>query len=236
MEKKTKMEWENIEDFRRVYENNIQFWISKLKDAEIKGSAIFNEDIPETKEKWEKIKLIIVADNPGNKEAIEKRYLVGGAGEIARAFFKITFNDLRINMKENVLVLNKTPINSSNTSDLKNIYNNIKGKGILNDTQEWMAKTIYKLHQILECDLWIIGSGNFEKIFEKFKETINGAYNESENEKWKRVFVFKHFSYGWFFRDFEKYKKNEENLKNGENLKEYLKKIGTEKRVDIFGW
>jgi len=227
MQEETKIKWENIEGFKPAYEEQINNWNQKLNGIYNEKLAIFNkDDIPDTKEDWKKIKLIIVADNPGKKEAEQKRYLVGGAGEIARGFFRIAYNDLKINMEGDVLLLNKTPIYSSNTNSLKNIYNDNKGREILNDTQDWMAKKIYELHQILECDLWIIGSGNFEKFFEKFKETLNNVYKE--NEKWERVFVFKHFSYGWFFRDFEKFEYDG-------ILKECLKQKGIENREFFFG-
>ena len=208
-------EWNNIEEFRSVYQEKIKEWNKKLDNEHC---AVFNSDIPDTKEKWGKIKLIIVGDNPGQEEKVQNKYLIGPAGEIARNFINKKWD---LNFEENVLVLNKTPIFTPTTQKLTGI-----DIGIRKETQEWMATNIVQLHQSLKCELWIIGMGQLNKgIFKTFKETFKKTFEE-KNGNWDNVFVYKHFSCGGFFKDLLK-------LQGKASVCE-IQKLGEEIREKIF--
>ena len=70
----------------------------------------------------DEIKLILVADNPGRREqmAENRRYLVGPSGKIAQKFFRDN-PSLEIDFLKNVIILNKTPIHSPRTVDLREL-------------------------------------------------------------------------------------------------------------------
>ncbi|MDR2159984.1 MAG: hypothetical protein LBP23_07965 [Treponema sp.] len=68
------------------------------------------------------IKLILVADNPGRREqaAENRRYLVGPSGKIAEKFFRDN-PELGIDFRKNVIILNKTPIHTPRTAELRDL-------------------------------------------------------------------------------------------------------------------
>jgi hypothetical protein len=91
--------------------------------------AVYNlalEDITPDSE----IKMILVADNPGRREqaAENRRYLVGPSGKIAEKFFRDN-PVLGIDFRKNVLILNKTPIHTPRTAELKELCR-IGGKAL----------------------------------------------------------------------------------------------------------
>ena len=70
----------------------------------------------------DEIKLILTADNPGRREQASqnRRYLVGPSGKIAHKFFRDN-PSLHIDYLKNVIILNKTPIHSPRTVELKEL-------------------------------------------------------------------------------------------------------------------
>ena len=68
------------------------------------------------------IKMILVADNPGRREqaAENRRYLVGPSGKIAENFFRVN-PGLGIDFRTQVLILNKTPVHTPRTAELKEL-------------------------------------------------------------------------------------------------------------------
>jgi hypothetical protein len=68
------------------------------------------------------IKLILVADNPGRREqaAENRRYLVGPSGKIAETFFRKQ-PELGIDFRKNVIILNKTPLHTPRTAELRRL-------------------------------------------------------------------------------------------------------------------
>lgn len=176
------------------------------------------------------IKLIVIGDNPGKDEQLEKnnRYLVGQAGKIADGFFRKN-PELAVDFRKNVIILNKTPIHSAKTNQLKTMVKlgGPKIASLLKDSQVWMAAATAKLHQDL-CnaadnkgvapELWLVGYSELKSkgIFELYRNELKAAYLENQTA-WQRVFVFQHFSMNRFTIDLGDYCK-----KNGECAQQSL--------------
>ena len=75
------------------------------------------------------------------------RYLVGQAGKLADSFFKKN-PTLNIDFRKNVIILNKTPVHSAKTNQLKFIIKNASPelKKMILESQIWMAQNTAKLH------------------------------------------------------------------------------------------
>lgn len=85
----------------------------------IETPLVYNHSLDEiTQEKT--IKLVLVTDNPGKEEqkSQNQRYLVGQAGKLGNTFFK-KHPELKIDFRENVIILNKTILHTPKTLDLK---------------------------------------------------------------------------------------------------------------------
>jgi len=173
----------------------------------------------------DEIKLILVADNPGRREQASenRRYLVGPSGKIADKFFN---NNpiLGINFKKNVMILNKTPIHSPRTAELRKLCNMETGTSILTaleKSQRAMASLLFTFHEALACPVWITGYSEMRKngIFEVFTNTLKDLY--LNNDLFKNVFVYRHFSMNQFTIDLK-----QQSLP-GENIIKSLERIGT---------
>jgi len=227
-------EWIAFKEFRKNFKIEVQSWnkdygeglreVQKIlikPDEDVRHSIVYNKALDAITIDND-IKLIIVADNPGYDEQYNKQYLFGEAGLIAKSFFIISYKELGYEINNNVLVLNKTPIFTPETKLLTKIPKNIRDK-----IQDFMAKQIAILLCSLECDLWIIGSGELKKgLFRKFKDTFSDCLKDKLC--WNNVLVFQHFSRGCFYKDL-----GELNYTKG--LLEQLKKIGKTNRIKIFG-
>ena len=127
-----------IENFR----NQCEKWQNKEEWKKEKINVVFNNDLFDEKIHIDDVKYIVVADNPGENEKVNSKYLCDSdegnrSGCIARQIFSMIFkNDL-------YLVLNKTPIHTSETDDLKNIP-----KQFLKESMEYMANLIYELNKV----------------------------------------------------------------------------------------
>jgi hypothetical protein len=152
------------------------------------------------------IRLILVADNPGRREqaAENRRYLVGPSGKIAEKFFR-DHPDLGIDFRKNVIILNKTPIHTPRTAELRELCRlgdgpgnggpgggAARGKGPtaldrksgrlsgpLAETQVFMARLLWDFHRALApVPVWIIGYSEMKPggIFGPYTETLRELY------------------------------------------------------------
>jgi len=179
------------------------------------------------------IKLILVGDNPGRREQENRRYLVGPSGKIAEKFFRDN-PELGIDLRKNVLILNKTPIHTPRTTELKTLYS--LGSETLKDavlsSQKAMAELLEKFWTLSAGTIiiWIIGYSEMRKggIFEMYTETLKTLCTANPSFK-ESIFLFRHFSMNQFSID----------LKNqalpGENLRKSLERIGRTYRERILG-
>jgi len=197
----------------------------------------------------DEIKLILVADNPGRREqaAENRRYLVGPSGKIAHKFFRDN-PSLQIDYLKNVIILNKTPIHSPRTNDLKKLHTEIQGEEFtrghggngkkdisslaieLDKSQKFMASLLIEFQEALACPVWITGYSEMRKggIFETYTEELKTLY-AGKKEMYKQVFIYRHFSMNQFTIDLKK------QAQSGETVSKTLKRIGKAYRERILG-
>lgn len=259
----TDSEWKYFKDFCNRFKNQIEEWNKKAfnllsvqqKAMEFFNNAkydletpiVYNTALDEIKPE-DDIKLIVIGDNPGKDEQLAKnqKYLVGQAGKLGNNFFK-NHEELGIDFRKNVIILNKTPIHSAKTNQLKKFgsFGGPEIDNLIEETQIWMAKETAKLHQKLFEEnktkeypqLWLVGYSELKNkgIFTKYKEELKNQYSGTEklNDAWKNVFVFQHFSMNRFTIDLGEFsKKNGKNLPD--NLKNQLNLLGTLHKEEIF--
>jgi len=153
--------------------------------------------------------LILVADNPGRREqaAMNCRYLVGPSGKLADGFFR-AHPELGIDFYRNVLILNKTPIHTPRTAELRELMR-LGGPDIAKvvvESQYRMANLIHRIHLALEsAQLWIIGYSELGKgkLFEPFSTAMAKEYgaDTSSVAAAGNIFLFRHFSMNQFSAD-----------------------------------
>jgi len=176
----------------------------------------------------DEIKLILVADNPGRREqaAENRRYLVGPSGKIAQKFFRDN-PSLKIDYNKNVIILNKTPIHSPRTVELKELCKGRLADALI-ESQAAMASLLPEFHEALDCPVWITGYSEMRKggIFETYTEKLKELYSNKQ-EMYKQIFIYRHFSMNQFTIDLK------QQALPGETAAKSLKRIGTGYRQRI---
>ena len=189
----------------------------------------------------DEIKLILVADNPGRREqsAENRRYLVGPSGKIAKKFFSDN-PALGIDFLKNVIILNKTPIHSPRTVELRRLVILAEEEGsrsfaialaaALEESQRAMADLLMEFHEALGVQVWITGYSEMKRggLFEVYTKTLKELYAKKP-ELLKQLFIFRHFSMNQFTIDLKK------QTLPGESAAKSLKRIGTAYRQRILG-
>ncbi|MDR1277272.1 MAG: hypothetical protein LBK02_00815 [Treponema sp.] len=207
----------------------------------------------------DEIRLILVADNPGRREqaAENRRYLIGPSGKIAEKFFR-EHPELNINFRKNVIILNKTPIHTPRTADLRELrrlgdgpeprQGGAKNSGRtvkipafserLAESQEFMARLLLEFHRTFApVPVWITGYSEMKPggVFEPYTKTLGDLYRpESPNAtpaaRSAELFFFHHFSMNQFTIDLHR------QAAPGETLAETLSRIGRAYRRRVLGW
>jgi len=197
---------------------------TSAKEYEIINSFVYNEKLDSIEEK-NQIKYIWVTDNPGMKENILNQYGVGQSGNAGKNFME-GFNLVK-DFNSEVLILNKSPIHTRVTAELKKL---VGFEGVAKESQEFMAYLSYELHRIFNCELWILGTSNMHKIFSSYTNEILSNYSNSPLKS--NIYLFYHFSQGQFKKDFNRISKEDVNLKT----EDICHKIGIEKRNKILNF
>lgn len=256
----TNFQWECFNKFCTTFKDMVTQWNNQAKsliivqekamdffknvDYELQTPIVYNTALDEITQNDE-IKLIVIGDNPGKDEQLAKnqKYLVGQAGKLGNNFFK-NHEELGIDFRKNVIILNKTPIHSAKTNQLKK-FATFGGKEIedlLKETQIWMAQETAKLHQMLLQgsenkdfpQLWLVGYSELKEkgIFTEYKNELKKQYQKSEEAKnaWDNVFVYQHFSMNRFSIDLKEFSTENKNL----DLKTQLKTLGKKHKDEIF--
>lgn len=185
------------------------------------------------------VKLILVADNPGRREqsAENRRYLVGPSGKLADGWFRAR-PELGIDFRSNVVVLNKTPIHTPRTAELRELarLGGAEVAAAVAESQAAMAGLIRRFHLALNrgrpapLPLWIIGYSELGrgKLFEPFARALSEAY--AQDALRDSVLLFRHFSMNQFSADMRK------RAAAGEPVGRVLERVGTEYRLRELGW
>jgi hypothetical protein len=183
----------------------------------------------------DRIKLILAADNPGRREqaAENRRYLVGPSGKLAEKFFR-EHPSLNIEFRKNVLILNKTPIHTPRTAELRELcrLGGPRLAAAITESQRAMAELLLEFHRCLApIPVWIIGYSEMKKggIFEAYTGAIKTLYAPLPRRREELLF-FRHFSMNQFTIDLRR------QSQKGEALEETLNRIGGAYRERVMGY
>ncbi|MCL2185295.1 MAG: hypothetical protein FWB86_05495 [Treponema sp.] len=247
----TKDEWDKYikvrEQFRKITEELISS-LPKLKNIQqhfinsrneknhykVETPVVYNTALDDLTINDE-VKLILVADNPGQREqkSENRRYLVGPSGKIANKFFQNN-PALKIDFYKNVIILNKTPIHSPRTIELRQLcLLETNGKTIaqaIEESQKKMASLLVGFHEAFNCPVWITGYSEMRKngLFESYTESLKLLY-ANKSELYKQLYIFRHFSMNQFTIDLK-----QQSLP-GETVLKTLARIGTAYKQRILG-
>ena len=199
----TQSQWEKFCTFREEFKTLCEKWNSEfsklLTPLQIQASK--NDNVPEyplqtcivynssldSITQDSEIKLIVIGDNPGKDEQLEKNrsYLVGQSGKIAEGFFRKN-SELGIDFRKNVIILNKTPVHTAKTKELKFLCRqNESIEKLIMTSQIWMAEQTLILQDVFQCQLWIIGyseikdKGIFVPWRQKLEQLYSGKYDKN---------------------------------------------------------
>jgi hypothetical protein len=152
------------------------------------------------------IKIILVGDNPGRKEQETGRYLVGPSGKLAENFFR-AHPALGIDFRQNVLILNKTPVHTPRTADLKKLValsgslpsNGDSLAALIRQSQREMVSVLRQLYAALSpVKIWVIGYSEMKKngIFAEYTEALFDMLPPED------IYLYRHFSMNQFLIDY----------------------------------
>jgi hypothetical protein len=199
----------------------------------VETPAVYNKAMDEF-DAVGRIKLILTADNPGRREqaAENRRYLVGPSGKIAEGFFRNS-PELGIDFRQNVLILNKTPIHTPRTAELARLCDlgGEKIRAAVIETQKAMASLLLEFHQALApIPVWIIGYSEMKKggVFETYTDRIKELYAAFPRRR-EEIFFYRHFSMNQFTIDLR------QQALTGERTEDTLRRMGAAYRVRVMG-
>jgi hypothetical protein len=239
----------NLKNKFRLYTEELAASLPKLKSIQqklvderseetykVETPVVYNNALDDIKDS--EIKLILVGDNPGRREqaAENRRYLVGPSGKIANKFF-CDNPSLGIDFTKNVIILNKTPIHSPRTVELKELCRleaETGGNSIaeaLESSQKFMARLLFDFQTVINgAQVWIVGYSEMKKggLFETYTEELKKLYADKP-ELAKKLFLFRHFSMNQFTIDLKK------QALRGETVAKSLKRIGESYRKRVLG-
>ena len=163
----TETQWQFFTDFRKDFKEQCHQWneafatmLEPLQKAaaskdtpayDLETGVVYNHALDEVTKETD-IKLIVIGDNPGKDEQLQRnqRYLVGQAGKIAAGFFSRN-PELGIDFRKNTIILNKTPVHTAKTAHLRYLLKNggTEITHLIQESQRWMATQTAQLHQVL---------------------------------------------------------------------------------------
>jgi hypothetical protein len=208
---------------------------SKTSSYVVETPVVYNTALDDITS-CDEIKLILVGDNPGRREQASenRRYLVGPSGKIAGKFFRDN-PSLGIDYSKNVIILNKTPIHSARTNELRQLVHLHDKSGsslaaALEKSQKSMAALLLEFQEIFDIQVWITGYSEMKKggIFESYTEELKKLYAKKP-DLYKQLYIFRHFSMNQFTIDLK------QKSQSGEPVKKTLHRIGKEYRERILG-
>ena len=252
----TENQWKYFCDFRDDFKRKIEEWkaaapelthlqreaarIAKTPDYPFETSVVYNRALDDITPD-DDIKLIVIGDNPGKDEQLAKnnRYLVGQAGKIAEGYFRRN-PELGVDFRRNVIILNKTPVHSAKTAQLKTIAKQ-GGPAItqlIQESQCWMAEKTAALHAALGTELWLVGYSELKDkgMFSLYRDTLKAACTTGAaktSDAWNRVYVFQHFSMNRFTIDLADFIQKEK--REAASLESNIHELGILHRTEIFG-
>lgn len=245
----TEQQWKIFCDFKDEFKRKVEEWksrapeltglqkeaaqLAKTPDYPFETTVVYNRSLDDITPE-DDIKLIVIGDNPGKDEQLAKnnRYLVGQAGKIAEGYFKRN-PELKVDFRKNVIILNKTPVHSAKTAQLKTIakHGGPEIAELIKESQIWMAEKTAALHAALGTELWLVGYSELKDkgIFALYRDTLKASCTQ---KAWERVYVFQHFSMNRFTIDLAEYIKAQK--KENAPLESNIHELGVLHRNEIF--
>ena len=246
----TSDQWKYFCDFKNQFKNKVEEWkkaypvltelqrqaalLAKTPEYPFETSVVYNRALDEVTPE-DDIKLIVIGDNPGKDEQLAKnnKYLVGQAGKIAEGYFRKN-PELGVDFRKNVIILNKTPVHSAKTIQLKTIarQGGAEIASLIEESQIWMAQKTAQLHAALNPELWLVGYSELKEkgLFGAYRDTLKCSCG---SEAWDRVYVFQHFSMNRFTIDLSDFIKAGKKEKTP--LESNIHELGLLHRKEIFG-
>lgn len=247
----TDIQWKSFCDFKDDFKRKVEEWrtaapeltklqreaaqLAKTPDYPFETTVVYNRSLDDVTPQDE-IKLIVIGDNPGKDEQLAKnnRYLVGQAGKIAEGYFRRNA-ELKTDFRRNVIILNKTPVHSAKTAQLKTIakQGGPEISRLIQDSQRWMAQRTAALHAALGTELWLVGYSELKDkgIFSLYRDTLKAELSQNP-AAWNRVYVFQHFSMNRFTIDLAEY--INANKKENAPLESNIHELGRIHKDEIF--
>ncbi|GHV33492.1 hypothetical protein AGMMS4952_25400 [Spirochaetia bacterium] len=175
-----------------------------------------------------------MADNPGRREQANRRYLVGPSGKITERFFREE-PSLGIDFRKNVLILNKTPVHTPRTVELRELCR-LGGAELteaIAQSQLTMVAILEEFYRALTpVPVWIIGYSEMKKrgIFEVYTDALKSDLRSAVPDTlFDQLFFYRHFSMNQFTIDLHK------QAKRGETTAQTLERIGKAYRERVLG-
>lgn len=207
----------------------------KTPEYQLQTAVVYNSALDSVTQQ-DQINLIVIGDNPGKDEQLEKnrKYLVGQSGKIAAGFFA-RHSEFNTDFRKNVIILNKTPVHTAKTSQIKYLIKNggPQIEKLILDSQIYMAQKTAQLHQAFKnTELWLVGYAELKGkgLFIPYRNQLLHSYG-SAKDAWDKVFVFQHFSMNRFSIDLNEFCKTHTDL----SLSEATHALGQVHKSEIFG-
>jgi len=240
--------WDRFVASRESYRSAVADWTARLPSlpglqgallAEKGGPSytidtpiVFNRDL-DLVDRGSEPALILIADNPGRREQSEenRRYLVGPSGKLADRFFR-EHPELGIDFKRDVLILNKTPIHTPRTADLRRLkqLGGPELAALIEESQVFCARFAASVDAALRPreGVWIVGYSELHSrgLFAPFSEELVRLYGDGGLH---RIRLFRHFSMNQFSADVRA------KALEGEPVGDTLRRMGTDYRRRILG-
>ncbi|MCF0242363.1 MAG: hypothetical protein HUK25_06970 [Treponema sp.] len=244
----TKDQFIAFSNFRREFKEKIQEWSvyndelrtlqiqaakeGKTPEYPVDNPVVYNKSLDFVTQ-CDDIKLIIIGDNPGKNEQLNEnqKYLVGLAGKLGQKFFAEN-PELNTDFRKNVIILNKTPIHSARTEQLRYIMKNARPEisNLIIESQKWMARNTALLNMKLGTKLWLVGYAELKGkgLFLNYRDELISTFGKDNLDM---IFVYQHFSMNRFTIDLKNFQEKEG---AGLNLYDALSSLGTLHRKEIF--
>lgn len=257
-------QWEIFCTFRDTFKKQVEKWSSdaalmqqlqtlqqsaaqadKVPPYPLETPVVYNTSLDEVTEDTD-LKVIVVGDNPGKDEQLVKnrRYLVGLSGKVATTWFA-KHPELGIDFRANTIILNKTPVHTAKTKELKTIgkEGGAAVTALVEESTLWMARETAQLHADLcaaagpedtRPRLWLVGYAELKGkgVFLSYRDQLASFYTTQAAgiAAADRVGVFQHFSMNRFFIDVS------DNSTADRTLEENVEATGLLHRKEILGF
>ena len=147
-----------------------------------------------------KLKFIIVGDNPGITEFNENKYFCGESGKTLQWHFE--YNRLCSDFYEECMLFNKTILHSAKTQCLKETRSLI-GDKLFSELQVLSVREIYSTYIKYNVPILIFGKSELHPLglFSAFWREI-----AKYKDMYDKVFLYSHPSNGWFEKEWDLYR------------------------------